>query len=292
MSAVRSVLHDVLHRAVRALAERLGYVTLWKTYYIPVPDFAKLPESVWQRRSPMLAVTWDLDRASTWLDELWIRAEEPWAAAVRARPGLSANAGFGQADAAVLFATIVARQPRRIVELGAGHSTVITAEAVAYLRERKGLSVDVTTFDPFPPTIVRSVNHPVRPIAAQNIPPEVFGSLTAGDILFVDTTHTVQLAGDVNHIILDVLPTLEPGVLVHFHDIFLPYEYPRALVEGLRYLWAEQYLLQAFLQFNDDFEILCPLHALSVKRSEEMKRLGLNGVESPPPSSFWLRRVR
>jgi hypothetical protein len=277
---------------VRAVAERLGYVTLWRTYYIPVPDFAALPDSVWSRRSTLPGVHWDLDRAIAWLERLWVRADQPWASVVRARPELVANIGFGGADTAVLFATIVAGRPRRIVELGAGHSTVIIAEAAAYLLEHESMHVEVTSYDPFPCLLPQRVNHPVKLIAAQDVPRNAFTSLTDGDVLFVDTTHTVQLAGDVNRIILEVLPILEPGVLIHFHDIFLPFEYPRALVEGLKYLWAEQYLLQAFLQFNESFETLCGLNSLSLDRPDEMKRLGLDYPGSAPPSSLWLRRVR
>jgi hypothetical protein len=288
----RDALRHLLHRAVRALAEHLGYVTLWRTYYIPVPDFATLPESVWDRRSALSGVKWDLDRGIAWLEQLWEHAGEPWAATVRRRPDLVTNASFGGADAAVLFATIVACRPRRIVELGVGYSTVVIDAAAEHLREHAESDVDIMSFDPFPPSVAPTVKHPVRPIAAQDIPDDVFAGLRKGDVLFVDTTHTVQLAGDVNRIILEVLPMLAPGVLIHFHDIFLPYEYPRELVEELRYLWAEQYLLQAFLQFNESFETVCGLSALSVDRTEDMKRLGLEYRASPPPSSLWLRRER
>ncbi|HWF51444.1 MAG TPA: class I SAM-dependent methyltransferase [Solirubrobacteraceae bacterium] len=265
-------------------------MTLWRTYYIPVPDFATLPESVWNRRSPLSAVIWDPDRGITWLEQLREHADEPWAAAVRRRPELVTSTGFGGADAAVLFATVVACRPRRIVELGVGHSTVVIAEAVEHLREHADTDIAVVSFDPFPPPVAQTVKHPIRAVAVQDIPEDVFGGLTKGDVLFVDTTHTVQLAGDVNRIILEVLPMLAPGVLIHFHDIFLPYEYPREFVEGLKYLWAEQYLLQAFLQFNESFETLCGLHSLSVDRSEDIRRLGLDYHASPSPSSLWLRR--
>ncbi len=92
---------------------------------------------------------------------------------------------------------------------------------------------------------------------AQAVPEAVFTELAAGDILFVDTTHTVKIASDVNRIILRILPLLAPGVVVHFHDICLPYEYPRYLFEDYALYWAEQYLLQAFLSMNPSFEGRC-----------------------------------
>ncbi len=96
----------------------------------------------------------------------------------------------------------------------------------------------------------------MEPLRAQDIPGEVFASLQAGDVLFVDTTHTVKIDSDVNRIVLDVLPALAPGVIVHVHDIFLPYEYPRVFAERSGLHWAEQYLLQAFLAGNRDYEVL------------------------------------
>jgi hypothetical protein len=83
-------------------------------------------------------------------------------------------------------------------------------------------------FDPFPTAIDASLPGltDLACIDAQTVPEEVFAELTSGDMLVVDTTHTVKLGSEVNRIVLRVLPLLAPGVLVHFHDIYLPYEYP------------------------------------------------------------------
>jgi len=90
--------------------------------------------------------------------------------------------------------------------------------------------------------------------------------------------------------VLDALPSLAPGVLVHFHDVFLPYEYPRHWVVELRLAWAEQYLLQAFLAFNDDFEVVLPLHALARRRTAEAARLIPSLTPESAPGAFWVRR--
>jgi len=132
----------------------------------------------------------------------------------------------------------------------------------------------------------------LEPVKAQDIAPEVFASLGDGDVLFVDTTHTVKLDSDVNRIVLDVLPTLSPGVLVHVHDIFLPYEYPREWPEVSGFHWAEQYLLQAFLACNRDFEVLVGTYALCRDRREAMSRLAPTWRDGASASAFWMRRAR
>src|SRR5206468_1730052 len=111
------------------------------------------------------------------------------------------------------------------------------------------------------------------------------------DVLFVDTTHTVKVGGDVNRVILDVLPTLAPGVHVHIHDIYLPWEYPREFLAERSFYWAEQFLLQAFLAFNDRFEILFGTHALVRRYPDRIRTLIPGTGRGVSPSAFWFRRV-
>ena len=90
---------------------------------------------------------------------------------------------------------------------------------------------------------------------------------------------------------LDVLPQLAPGVVVHFHDIFLPWEYPRVWLEEMGYFWGEQYLLQAFLAFNRDFEVVLPAHALVRDHFDRMRRVITSLTQPRAAGAFWLRRT-
>jgi hypothetical protein len=126
-------------------------------------------------------------------------------------------------------------------------------------------------------------------VRAQDVPLPVFEELSAGDVLFVDTTHTVKLDSDVNRIVLDVLPRLAPGVIVHVHDIFLPYEYPRKWPEEMGLHWAEQYLLQAFLSGNPSYEVLAAVFALCRDRPDAMARLAPTWRPGAEASAFWFR---
>jgi hypothetical protein len=119
----------------------------------------------------------------------------------------------------------------------------------------------------------------------------MFDALRADDVLFVDSTHTVKLGSDVNFVILEVLPRLHAGVLVHFHDIFLPWEYPRSWFTEMQYFWAEQYLLQAFLAFNAEFEVMIPGQAVAREYPERLCRVIPSFAEGASPGSMWLRRT-
>jgi hypothetical protein len=128
-------------------------------------------------------------------------------------------------------------------------------------------------------------------LPAQEVPLAEFESLGRGDVLFVDTTHTVKLAGDVNFIVLDVLPLLAPGVVVHVHDVFLPREYPRAWLEDLGLIWSEQYLLQAFLAMNSGYEVLLSANALAAERPDVLGAAVSSWRLRGLPGAFWIRRT-
>jgi hypothetical protein len=126
---------------------------------------------------------------------------------------------------------------------------------------------------------------------------KLFDQLRENDVLFIDSSHTVRTGGDVNYLILDVLPRLAPGVIVHFHDISLPYEYSQVYFTNpsFRVFWTEAYLLQAFLSLNSQYEILLAMNYLMSDCLEEFCSAfphfepAKNWANS---GSFWIRRVR
>ena len=281
-------------RAAKGVARRLGVDVIRRHYYSPIPDVPRLPHEVWTRESELRGVKLDLEAGLEFVQRRLACAlaeytppEQPTS---NPRDFYLDNGFYGAVDAELLFAMVRHIQPRRVIELGAGASTLIIADA----RGRNGLrSSDHRVFDPFPRpglTDVLAQVAELRRASATEIPLQEFLLLEAGDLLFVDTTHTVKIGSDVNRIILDVLPALAPGVFVHFHDIFLPWDYPRRLLD-IGFFWAEQYLLQAFLALNHQFEIVLPVHALYRRYPAEVAGLVRSAPPIMPPSSFWLRRM-
>jgi Methyltransferase domain len=203
------------------------------------------------------------------------------------------NRYYEHGDAELAYAVVRHLRPQRVLELGSGSSTLVLARACR-ANERAGHRTELHSVDPAPARDVDAdlpglTSH--RRLRAQEVPLAEFRSLAASDVLFVDTSHTVKLGGEVAWLVLDVLPLLATGVWVHFHDIWLPYEYHRVLVEDMEMHWAEQYLLQAFLAGNPAFEVTLATQAIA--------RADPGGLESLVPSyrgdnfptSFWLRRT-
>jgi hypothetical protein len=277
---------------LRRLLARLGLQLVVASYDSPIPDITSLDPGFFERPNPMRGIAFDVERQLEFLEgELadYCREFDPPRSAADAGPHRFhlSNGTYERVDAELLYAMVSRFRPRRVLELGSGYSTMIIREAL----ERDGgadSALTLRTYDPYPSRLI-SPGWPVTPLAVQDIADDVFQELESGDILFVDTSHTVKLGGDVNRIVLDLLPILAPGVIVHFHDIFLPYPYSRAHLEDAHF-WTEQYLLQAFLTENQSWEVLLAAYGLARAAPE---RLAVSIPSFGPgvnPGAFWIRR--
>jgi hypothetical protein len=204
------------------------------------------------------------------------------------------NGYYESVDAEILYAILRYLKPRRVYELGSGASShVIYMAALANAQDGKPLAH--TIFDPFPFQTAAMGPVPgatIHEVRTEDLDPVQFAELQAGDVLFVDTTHTVRTGGDVTHIFLEMLPRIAAGVIIHVHDIFLPYEYPKDWVISRRRAWAEQYLLQAFLAFNNEFEVVMPNYAIARDAPDTLKQAVPSfdpETSRQPPGGFWIR---
>lgn len=129
---------------------------------------------------------------------------------------------FPRLDAAIAYALVRSRKPARIVEVGSGHSTRFLARAIA----DEGLKTRLTAIDPAPRAALAGldVDWLHQPVQAVGHAP--FAALSAGDVLFIDSSHVLMPGSDVDFLFNDIWPGLPAGVLVHVHDIFLPDAYP------------------------------------------------------------------
>lgn len=167
------------------------------------------------------------------------------------------NPSFGPGDALILQGLMRFLRPRRIVEVGSGHSSALMLDVNEQFLDR---SVEFTFIEPYP-ALLKSLMRAGDPVGAihERIVQEsdigLFRALEANDILFIDSTHVLKAGSDVGHLLFEVLPALAPGVVVHFHDVFWPFEYPEGWIEEGR-AWSEIYALRAFLQYNAAFRVL------------------------------------
>jgi len=165
-------------------------------------------------------------------------------------------------------------KPKKIIEVGSGFSSSVILDTNEKFLDN---SMKMTFIEPHPDRLESvlkdcdkesTIIHKKR---VQEIPVDVFNELEANDILFIDSTHVSKFNSDVNYIIHQILPALTPGVYIHFHDVFFPFEYPKDwLLRG--WAWNEQYILRAFLQYNNKFKIVMFSSYLERLYEKEIKR--------------------
>ena len=203
------------------------------------------------------------------------------------------NGGYSYSDAICLYSMIRRLKPTKIIEVGSGYSSCCMLDTNDLFFDGE---IDVRFVEPYP-QLLKSLLRPAdlerREIIEkrlQDVDLEIFKTLGQNDILFVDSTHVSRVGSDVNHLFFEVLPLLNEGVHVHFHDIHYPFEYPEHWVYQGRW-WTENYILRAFLEFNSDFEIVFTntfMQRFHKSFFEENMPLCLKN----PGASIWLRRVR
>ncbi|MDQ6782830.1 MAG: class I SAM-dependent methyltransferase [Actinomycetota bacterium] len=295
---VRRVVNRAVRRFGYQLYEPEHFEVILRSYYSPLPDFEHFAVDPWAGPAELPGVDLRVEAAIALLTgdlRPYLDSFRPPLRAEDAAPGAFyiANGSYESVDAEILYAMVRYSRPQRVVELGSGASSHVIAAAAADAAA-DGTRFDHDIFDPYP--FEAAVFGPVvgattLPHRAEDVDLEIFEHLKAGDIVFVDTTHTVKTGGDVNRIFLEILPRLAPGVLVHVHDIFLPYEYPRHWIVDEMRLWAEQYLLQAFLAFNSAFEVVFPAQAVTRAAPDLVKELIPSLTPTTSPGAFWMRRL-
>jgi hypothetical protein len=267
----------------------------------PIPDTRSLPETLWSRPSELVGIDMNEPRQRELLRSFSRFGGEyqrfPSGPTKEQNRFYLGNRLFDGVDALVAYCMVRHFQPRLIIEVGSGFSSLALGEAAS---ENGG--APIICIEPFPRDFLRKGFPGLQTLIEKNVQEinlEFFSQLQSGDILFIDSSHTVKIGGDVNYLFLEVVPRLKPGVIVHVHDIFLPFEYRHDWVMDEFRFWSEQYLLQAFLSFNLEFEVLMANRCLAHKYRDDLKITfsNLANLEAVrPPSlgwvggSFWMRR--
>jgi predicted O-methyltransferase YrrM len=266
-------------------------------FYSPLPDIEWVRANAERllRKDVALGPSIDLREAeqeallhqlATYLPEFDVPRE-----AVPGARYYSQNRMFGVGSAFGLYAMLRHFQPKQVIEVGSGFTSALMLDVVDRYFEH-GVTFDF--IEPYPErlhSLLRPEDHErcrIHEVPVQEVPVSTFTRLRAGDFLFIDSSHVSRIGSDLNYLLFEVLPRLDAGVLVHFHDIFWPFEYPLSWLSQGR-AWNEAYLLRAFLQYNRTFAIVQFNDYLGY-RFADFDREQLPAI-GEPGSSLWLRKV-
>jgi predicted O-methyltransferase YrrM len=269
-------------------------------FYYPVPVLSELDESIWMTESEMVGIDMNLGGQESLVEDLAKNYFHEYFALNADRlspPGVySRNVGYGGTDGAMLYSIIRLRKPRRIIEIGSGSSTLLAIIAAQKNQEEGAPACHITSIEPYPAPYLRGALAGSGEILQQRVETvslDHFMSLDENDILFIDSSHTVRVGGDVVFEINEVLPRLRKGVVVHIHDICFPLNYSQKFVVEMHCFWAEQYLLQAFLAFNPKYRVLWSFSYVQLKRQDILRKHFSNYYRpgTGEMGAFWMEAV-
>ncbi len=204
------------------------------------------------------------------------------------------NNMYASGDSEYLYNMIRLFKPKKIIEIGSGNSTLMVINAI---HENKIESTEYQCqhicIEPYEQPWLEKVDVELKRNKVEELDLSFFNILEENDILFIDSSHVIRPQGDVLFEILEILPILNPGVIIHIHDIFTPKDYLDEWIYQDKKLWNEQYLLEAFLSFNTNFEIIGAVNYLSHHHREVFgeKCPVFKSQPSREPGAFWFRKV-
>ena len=252
----------VLSTLFQAAQRGLGVSLTPLHFYFPIPNLKSFEGKDWNACRPCAALNFRLpeqiERLQTTLLPFASEWTFPEASTGDTHEFHFNNGFFERVDAEVAYSFVRERKPKRIVEVGGGNTTLVLSAALRK-NAAQGHPGELICVEPHPAPFLKDGLTGLTQLSqtqVQQVPLELFRSLQANDILFIDSSHVVSMDNDVLYEYLRILPELAPGVLVHFHDIFTPLDYPKTFVMTNLCFWGEQYLLEAFLSFNDTFQVV------------------------------------
>ena len=265
-------------------------------FYSPIPSLKavfKRENKIFHMPAEIAGVDLNVDRQLEILEALGVLcSSHPFAMEGRSPTRFQwPNDNFSAGEASIYYGMLRYWRPRRVIEIGSGYTTLALLDTL----ERENMrDTECLSIEPYPDLLRRLLSASdtkrvhILQQEVQDVSREVFESLGENDLLFVDSTHVAKTGSDVNTILFDILPLLKPGVCVHFHDMYHPFEYPKEWVRQGR-AWNEAYLLRAFLQYNSVFRI-CFFNSYVAEFYRHLMAPSLLAFATQPGSSLWLRK--
>jgi len=203
------------------------------------------------------------------------------------------NGAFESGDAEYWYQLIRYIKPKKIIEIGSGYSTLMAVNALARNKEEDAsYKNEHVCIEPYEMPWLERVGVSVVRSKVEDVELSFFSRLQENDILFIDSSHIIRPQGDVLFEYLELLPSLNKGVIVHIHDIFSPKNYLSKWLKNEVRFWNEQYLLEAFLSHNDSWKIIGALNYLHHNYYDKFKLVAPFLTSQREPGSFYIKKIK
>jgi len=274
----------------KKILDFIGIFPLTDHYYEPQFNFKKLSKNFNKRRN-LTGINFQLNNQLHNLSNLIFKNELIELKLEKYSPNYSFNIDnsfFERGDTEIYYQLIRQLQPKNILEIGSGYSTLIALEAIKKNKEIHGANTKITCIEPYENDWLNDLNVNVLRKKIEDVDEKHYLNLKNGDILFIDSSHIIRPQGDVLKIFLEIVPRLNKGVLIQIHDIFTPKDYPEKWVIKENKFWNEQYLVESIIMNNNNYEIYLMLNYLKNKSYKELKDVCPYLKKSTEPGSIYL----
>lgn len=286
---------DFVLRRMKSILISSGYYVAKPHFYNPIPDkkYLRSYDGYWKRHYPCHGIEFhDLEQLSL------IENIAKFAAEIEDLPedvlSPKKNYSFLDMDLEFLYCMVRFLKPKRFIEVGAGWSSLVAMHALDNNR-KEGYECRHALIEPYlrkyfveNESLKRSDEFINKPI--QEVSLKIFDNMSRNDILFIDSSHVAKYGSDVNYLYFHIVPLLPSGCYVHIHDIFLPNDYHQKWIFEDTYIFSEQYLVMAFLMYNQEFPIRLAAQYLSQKYRNKLNSLFPRFQPYFSPGSLWLQR--
>ena len=300
--AVQWRIGNIIFKKLFLLWEKLGFHITRNHFYQPIPDTRTLKDDLWEKQSELVGIDINEEGQINLLSLFSSKFKEEYESFPINKTSIPYqyyvnNGAIGSVDGEILYCMVRHFKPKKIFEIGSGNSTYLSAQAILKNKEEdNNYECELVAIEPYPNDILKA-GFPglskLIPKKVQDIPLSEFKKLRENDILFIDSSHVLKIGSDVQYEYLEILPRLHKGVIVHLHDIFLPAEYPKEWVLNDYRFWNEQYLLKAFLAFNNSFEVLWAGSYMHLRHSDKLEEVFSSYKRDERwPGSFWIRKIK
>jgi len=251
-------------------------------YYSPIPATYEIDSSVYNKIFDATGIDWNLDEQCRYLKEIFVKYSGEFIP--------PPNTGLSLVDTFILYAMVREKKPKKMIEIGSGESTLITLKALER-NAKEGYDYSFKAIEPYPNEKLKSIKNDRFQLITkklQEIPAQNFDSV---DILFIDSSHVCKINSDVNYEILEIIPQLKKGCLVHWHDIAMPGNYRKDWIDHGNMFFNESYVVHAFMLFNNSFKILWASRYMQLKHLNLLRSRFSYLEDAHHLSSFWIERT-
>ena len=246
------------------IIKRLGFFIIPKSYYFPIFDESEIKIPLNKKRE-LPGIDFNQKQQLDFLEKFVYKEELE---SHYLQPGNSifdfelGNGAFEAGDFETLYQFCRTTKPKRVIEIGSGHSTKVLAWALKFNKEKDNVDSEHICIEPYENPWLSDLPVKILREKVEDIDASFFSSLKSGDLLFIDSSHVIRPQGDVLYEYLQIIPILNSGVNVHVHDIFSPRDYLESFIKDFGFMWNEQYLLEALLSNNSRYKTTLALNLL------------------------------